>query len=1472
MKGLLNPVLFWFVIAAVCGCADPVEDIDRTQPNLIRKADLEGEWYMMQTVTHVPPAAWFTFVGETSMTERIRWDIQENILVAYRSYPYIRGAESPTLNEPFDGKENPVAAYPIISHVDVRREYNSSTGEQSNVIIENDFDRPWFERDYVRVDWSQSSITNFEFIAPAEAITDGAYFVPEERGIADPEYRNAAVYRENDTTGVMNYFDVLGRLFVVPDEEWGCFWVTGIVATDDCTASEVGIRSSFSRVPETNDYEAYHYDDQLLSRFGYYRSEYLTYDEQRGITDMARKYMLNRHNIWAQTKDGDQTIPIPERALRTVPYYLSAPWPDDPLIERAAFEAVRQWNDALRIGLDAAGVLDKSDVFVLCHNPVADGDHKACGEVGFSPRVGDLRYSSLHWVDGMNLQNPLGYGPSAVDPITGEIISGKAYVYGAEISQWATRAVDMVRYLNEDLELNQLVTGQHFISDVWTRLGRIDTVDRHSRQLDERPLRQMTSRPRKSNRTRRRVKELKGYDRQATIRRAETAREAGLSPHRGNAEVMKATRRARQMGGMRTLPLADDRDEAPSLNTLAMRKRAHFHRHARQNRVDMNDMLVPNIEGLLRAYRGRNDYELMWQEIRAEIFAATTEHELGHTFGLRHNFQGSYDSLNYPDEYWRLREENLFAAQSLGDIYRLSTLTEAQHNGQMRQMQYSSIMDYGYNWQNDLNGLGKYDRAAIIFGYTAGTYRGVGPVCQLFNGISQSEGCVVQLPGLVEVFAKRRAALGQAGQILDRRESGFSYDDSGLPSINVLERFHYTTLALAFPSLQDLSDAGRQWVNYGEYTASKTSNDRLIKVPYLFCSDEWSGGLVSCHPFDQGADPFEIARTYAQHYRAYYPFDNFRMDDPFFDIATPYFNYLWRLFVPLSDIFQSWYVAPWGYDDLFDRTYEMATQVGFNLFAEVLATPEYGDYCENESGRLIHLGNDPFLQGEPPRAPECIANGPKFTLLPGEGRRQFSIFDPASGYYFPDKPLEAGHYWATLAAIEALTDPEAYILGVDGDAGTYAISYLDWFTEEFTALMNNLLSSNYGVFAPVAAPDGAVGPTGQPTVRLRYQPPSVIIDDFTGAAFDPETGRSTDRYSGPLSVCEVCTANEQCVGYNGRSGGVFCEQLFEDDDSYCIKDCMLDANSCPAGTYCDAGSCYPNNDDCSAAVSPCSANNPFGQCPDGLCINGTCTPVDEEHLVQAESSFSTLTDAVWYSFLMSTASFSTRFNDQMNIFRPGTPSEVDVVDSSDAERYTFTSPVTGVSYAAVQANCPSDPISVQPGSISICGGCSADDDCAGYTGYVNDVFCQPLSAGSDAFYCLRDCSEDATICGADEVCNVEGNCIPANGLCPGGNRCSPQNPNGPCDHGNVCYNGACVTEECAAGFVNDTGAVLMVKRGQALADRYVEALNAWYRFVGDESAEDALLQRAENLKFELQNHTDLIETILATYTLFGRIY
>src|SRR4029079_16269140 len=36
----------------------------------------------------------------------------------------------------------------------IRREYNPGTGEETNVISENEKDRPWSQRQYMRVDWA----------------------------------------------------------------------------------------------------------------------------------------------------------------------------------------------------------------------------------------------------------------------------------------------------------------------------------------------------------------------------------------------------------------------------------------------------------------------------------------------------------------------------------------------------------------------------------------------------------------------------------------------------------------------------------------------------------------------------------------------------------------------------------------------------------------------------------------------------------------------------------------------------------------------------------------------------------------------------------------------------------------------------------------------------------------------------------------------------------------------------------------------------------------------------------------------------------------------------------------------------------------------------------------------------------------------------------------------------------------------
>lgn len=1438
------------------GCAERVKDIDRTLGNLIEKAHLSGDWYMLQTVTDVPTTSWFTFIGETSRMERVRWVVQRNLLVAYRAYPRIRGGDAPTTNPGAPNEvDNPVAAYPILAHVDIRRDYNAQTGEQSNVLGENQMDRLWHERDYIRVDWGNNQVTNFEFIAPTRSIVNAGYFEEQEQGGED------AVHKEFNEAGGLTYFDILGKLFVEPDYV-GCIYTYWGLAAEDCTAGEIAIRSSFSKAPEVSQYEPFHYSDQLMSRFGFFRTEYFTYDLQRGITDQGRRYLIERHNIYQRSFDeSGAVIPIPERQIRTIPYYLSNPFPDVPSLYQVALETVAQWNGAAKTGVQAARETTEpieQDIFVLCRNPVTEEDPDACGAVGFSPRMGDLRYSTLYWVDPYTQAGLLGYGPSAVDPLTGEIIAGKAYVYGAAVNEWATHAIDVLRFFDGDLSIEDLARGNQFLDQV--RATANESLERKppSDALERMSMRrhQAQSRDRKAHRTPKR--DLSGHDARLFSAKLEAASTAVQVRSQHNPEVAKAMDRfdgANQSKAMARLSTLQ--------NPFKHKERHRQRKKARAAKVDFKDYMTPDIAGLVEAYSGRDDYAQIFEELRADIFAAVAEHEMGHTVGLRHNFQGSYDSLNYHDEYWDLRSENLGSSDTLADVYRMNQPTPAQQSSQMRQYQYSSIMDYGYSWHNDLKGLGKYDRAAFIFGYTAGSYEDCPP---------EDDACKSAKPGYVEVFDKRKDALGSAGDILTNVEGGYSYDDSGLPSINVLERYHYTTIAQSLPSLDDLGDSGRRFMNYQDYLDEKNSatppeGGRAVRVPYLFCSDEWESGLVSCHAFDQGADPFEIVQTRINRYRTYYAFDNFRRDNPFFDFWWPLDTYFFRVFLPISDVFQSWYVAPYGDDPLFDQMYDLAINSGFNLLAEVLSTPRYGEYCESTDGRMIHLSTDPVLQGDTPYGLGfCKDPGDRSYLRPGDGRRAFSIYDSQQGYYFADKVLESGHYWASLAALWAILDPEAYVLGADGDAGTYAISFYDWFGDELTKLMNDLLVNDFTAFAPQASFDATQG--GLPVMRLDYPRALTLTSSQNGAPYDPETGqRITDTSGGDTVMCGTCEASRECTGYTGRYGSVFCETL--GDDTVCLKDCTNDANSCPSGTVCTQDVCQPESGECTDQFGPCSDDNPFGACDVGRCIDGQCVDIDSRRVVEAEPTFSISSDIFWYGFLFTTASYSTLFNDQLNVFRTGSRGRV-VPEDESSQMVSFTNPMSGVTYGAVQTRCPELENLSYAGPTGECGACEDNAQCSGYTGNYGATFCQSI-AGSDNSYCLQDCTEDPNICGLGRTCDGIGNCVPDTGICPAVKPCSLTSRFGQCPESQTCVEGECVRAYCQFGFDGEPGSIRMIRRGNELAKTYEAALDVWYRN-NDASIENDLARAYYRSKSDLTSFTDLLETLVATYDIFGRIY
>ena len=260
-------------------------------------------------------------------------------------------------------------------------------------------------------------------------------------------------------------------------------------------------------------------------------------------------------------------------------------------------------------------------------------------------------------------------------------------------------------------------------------------------------------------------------------------------------------------------------------------------------------------------------------------------------------------------------------------------------------------------------------------------------------------------------------------------------------------------------------------------------------------------------------------------------------------------------------------------------------------------------------------------------------------------------------------------------------------------------------------------------------------------------------------------------------------------------------------------------------------------------------------------------------MIGSDPTFMLKTDIFWYGFLYTTSSFSTRFNDQFNVFRPGTTSQVVGAGDADVETVVFTNPESGVSYASTQPRCT---LGVTGGHVGLCGACEASEDCNGFTeGYYGEVFCVDLGDGAGT--CVQDCTEDASLCGAGFECEAEtGNCLPVFGSC-NERECSPTAPQGGCDEGYTCYEGACtevdsLSAQCAISGGVDTVGVRMVRHGQSLATEYLSASEALANFNGTDAEYDALISRFYRSRFYLRSHVGLLETLRATYSIFGQVY
>ena len=336
-------------IAAGSGCAQERDPINRVQPNALAKSFFVGpdllnpqddpEFWTQATLVDAPygvSQGWLFPSTFSQALARIKFQITEDLLLGRLTYELIQDADGKGAGGAKDNDGQIIVAYRIQSHFDIRRAYNPSTGEELNVVEENSSDRPWYEREYMRVDWSenlQTDVYDFDTLSIFGA-QDGIQYSSLAYYVSDPSDPNAPYF---DIAG--GYFDVTNKAFAVPglidlsglgwgigkypscqlpDEFSGGTWPSA-----NCNPAEITIRQGFRKV-EDHDFEPGDWDGMRFQAFGAFYKDRYGYARNYGMSDAKWHRFIARYQIWERSHYYDDPVnltgEVPCYTPETTPY------------------------------------------------------------------------------------------------------------------------------------------------------------------------------------------------------------------------------------------------------------------------------------------------------------------------------------------------------------------------------------------------------------------------------------------------------------------------------------------------------------------------------------------------------------------------------------------------------------------------------------------------------------------------------------------------------------------------------------------------------------------------------------------------------------------------------------------------------------------------------------------------------------------------------------------------------------------------------------------------------------------------------------------------------------------------------------------------------------------------------------------------------------------------------------------------
>lgn len=317
--------LSFALTAVLAGCAQERTPINRVQPYALKKANFVGEklvdvsddpeFWARTTVTDVGYGAaqdgLFTSTYAQPLS-RIKWQITEDLLIGRLAYERIPGSDGKGVGKTTENGVI-VAAFKVSSHFDIKHAYNSTTGEQYNVVEENSSDRPWYEREYFRVDWSKNLNTDsYDFdTLSMMGVYGGIQYESLAYDVVDPSAEDAPYFADD-----FSYFDITTKAFAKPgiidlsSLGWGiksypaCFldadFAGGGAPTASCNPVELTLRHAFRKVVDS-DYEPKEWDGFRFQSAGAFYGERSGYARNYGMTDQLWHRFIERYNIWERS-------------------------------------------------------------------------------------------------------------------------------------------------------------------------------------------------------------------------------------------------------------------------------------------------------------------------------------------------------------------------------------------------------------------------------------------------------------------------------------------------------------------------------------------------------------------------------------------------------------------------------------------------------------------------------------------------------------------------------------------------------------------------------------------------------------------------------------------------------------------------------------------------------------------------------------------------------------------------------------------------------------------------------------------------------------------------------------------------------------------------------------------------------------------------------------------------------------------